>query len=510
MSVKKNILANYLGQGWNAAAGLLFTPLYIKYLGMEAYGLIGFFGVMQTSLMLLDMGMTPTLNREMARYSAGTYSSQSISNLLRSVEIVALILVLLITILGLGGSGYLATDWLKLDTLSVDSVANAISIMMVVVALRFFEGIYRSSLFGLQQQVLYNSVTAILATVRHTGAVVVLAFFSQTIRGFFLWQLIMSVVTVTVLSRRVYNILPQPPLSPRFSKQAIFGVWRFASGSMMMMILSLLVSQADKVILSRMLSLQSYGYYTIAATLTSVLFLVVNPVVQAVYPRLVELHSRGEDAAVVSVYHRGAQIVTVLTAPATLLLSFFGAGIIFLWSGNPQLAQQSAPVLSVMVIGTFLNGIMNMPCQIQLVHGWTSLAIKVNIIAVPIFITAFFVVVPRFGGVGAAWLWVALNALSIPFVIYYMHRRILLTELWHWCWSDLLLPISGSVVVMAIAKFFQPIQSEGRLQWFFFLSVSGFTALAASCALATEIRALIATAFRRMLPATVTRQNSSM
>ena len=34
--------------------GLAFIPLYIRYLGMEAYGLIGLFAVLQTALAILD------------------------------------------------------------------------------------------------------------------------------------------------------------------------------------------------------------------------------------------------------------------------------------------------------------------------------------------------------------------------------------------------------------------------------------------------------------------------
>ena len=86
-SIKNNLIANYLGQGWVALMGLAFIPLYIRYLGMEAYGLIGLFAVIQAWMTLLDMGMTPTLNREMARYTAGAHSSQSIRDLLRSLEI---------------------------------------------------------------------------------------------------------------------------------------------------------------------------------------------------------------------------------------------------------------------------------------------------------------------------------------------------------------------------------------------------------------------------------------
>ena len=39
--------------------GLVFVPVYIKYLGIESYGLIGFFASLQAWFALLDMGMTP-------------------------------------------------------------------------------------------------------------------------------------------------------------------------------------------------------------------------------------------------------------------------------------------------------------------------------------------------------------------------------------------------------------------------------------------------------------------
>ena len=32
-AIKHNIVANYLGSGWNALMGLAFIPLYIHYLG---------------------------------------------------------------------------------------------------------------------------------------------------------------------------------------------------------------------------------------------------------------------------------------------------------------------------------------------------------------------------------------------------------------------------------------------------------------------------------------------
>ena len=74
MSLRRNVLANYAGQAWTGVMGIAFIPIYIRILGIEAYGLIGIFAILQGAMALLDTGMTSTFNREMARYSAGVRS----------------------------------------------------------------------------------------------------------------------------------------------------------------------------------------------------------------------------------------------------------------------------------------------------------------------------------------------------------------------------------------------------------------------------------------------------
>ena len=255
---RRNLIANYLGQGWTALMGLAFVPVYIRYLGIESYGVIGLFAAMQAWLTLLDMGMTPTLNREMARYTAGAHSPQSICNLLRSLEILCFTLAVLIGGGVWAASGYLASDWLRAEKLPTAVVAQALSVMALVVALRFVEGIYRGSLLGLQRQVWYNAANAILATLRHGGAVAVLAWVSPTVQAFFLWQALISLLSASVLAASVHRCLPMPPLPPRFSREALAGVWKFASGMLWITFLALLLTQVDKVILSRMLTLESF------------------------------------------------------------------------------------------------------------------------------------------------------------------------------------------------------------------------------------------------------------
>lgn len=61
LSVIRNTSLNYLGQAYALLIGILILPFYLRHLGAEAYGLIGFFAVLQAWLQLLDAGMSPAL-----------------------------------------------------------------------------------------------------------------------------------------------------------------------------------------------------------------------------------------------------------------------------------------------------------------------------------------------------------------------------------------------------------------------------------------------------------------
>ena len=71
MSLRNNIVANYASQIYVTLIAIVVVPLYIRYLGVEAYGLIGFFAMLQSWFSLLDMGLTPTMARETSRFHGG-------------------------------------------------------------------------------------------------------------------------------------------------------------------------------------------------------------------------------------------------------------------------------------------------------------------------------------------------------------------------------------------------------------------------------------------------------
>ena len=482
MSLKKNVVANFLGQGWAALISLAFIPLYIKYLGIEAYGLIGIFSLLQAWLMLLDVGMTPALSREMARFSGGAHNAQSIRNLLRSVEVIGFSLAILVSLCIWGLSGWLATNWLKVEKIPIDDVAHAFVIMGIVVGLRFVENIYRSCIIGLQKQVTLNVVSSATATLRSVGAVGVLIWIAPTINAFFIWQGIVSVITATVFIIILYNDLPVSEQRGQFSWSAITNIWRFAAGIAAITFLSFLLMQTDKILLSRFLTLEQFGYYSLAALVANSLNMMVGPIDLAFFPRFTTQASHDNQSALISTFHIGAQLITVFVGAAAITLIMFGDIVLSLWTQDASLAKNIAPLLAILSLGTLFNCFMHMPYQLQLAHGWTSLTIKVNIIAVVLLVPAIFWVAPKYGAEGVAWVWVILNVSYVIFAAHFMFYRLLKTEKLSWYIQDITIPLISAVFVAGILRWSLP-NNMSQIKWLFALLLcSILTFLAAALA----------------------------
>ena len=488
MSVKRNIFANFVGQGVASVLSLLLVPVYIHYLSIEAYALVGLYGVIQVWLTLLDLGMTPTLNREMARFSAGDVSGQAIKDLLRSLEIVVGGLAIVIALALTAASGFLATDWLKVQQLPVEEVARGLSLVGVVVGLRFCEGIYRSGIIGLQQQVWLNVAGVLLAVLRGVGAIGVLMI-SPTIQAFFQWQAFISIVTLVVMGAKLHLALPPTSRAGRFSVPALMEVRHFAGGMLGMTVLAVLLTQVDKLLLSRLLPLDQFGYYMLASTVAAGVYLAVGPVIQAVFPRLVALVSAGNPAPLARAYHEASQAVSVLLVPISLMLAAFPRGVLYAWSGDPVLAARTAPILGALAIGTCLNALMQVPHHLQLAIGWTSLALKMNIVAVIVLIPALLVAVPLYGPVAAAIVWIILNSGYLLVGIPLLHRRLLPGEMRAWVVGDVLLPAAGTgLAILLVAQVAPPAAGDSRLVWLGFLSIAGTLAAIGSILGASTIR----------------------
>lgn len=449
--LRRNVIANFVGQGWTALMGFAFIPVYIRYLGIEAWGLVGFMTVLQAWLTLLGMGLAPTLNREMALFVGGSHTASSIRDLLHTLERVYGG-VALVVLAGVGlAAPWFVDGWLNVMGIGRESAVVAVVMMGGVVAARLMEEFYRGAVLGLQHQVWLNCVQVILATLRWGGAAVLVAYVSPSIESFFLWQGGVSLLLVAILGLRVHGWLPRAGRRGRFEPNVLRAVRGFAGGLAGISVLTLLLTQVDKLLLSKLLSLEEFGYYMLAASLSGGLYFLVSPLATAIFPRLTELYSRQDEAGFAATYHAASQWIAVVLVPAALTLAVFAEPVLRAWMGDAALAQRVAPLLTLLTLGTLLHGFMHIPYMAQLAHGWTGFALRVNTVAVFVIVPAILWAVPRFGALGAAWVWLALNAGYVFLAIHFMHRHLMPNEKWLWYRRAVLLPVTvaGSMMLLA-------------------------------------------------------------
>jgi O-antigen/teichoic acid export membrane protein len=384
-------------------------------------------------------------------------------------------------------SGWLATHWVTPKHLSPGVVAHAFTMMGLVAALRFLQDLYLSGSIGLQRQVQQNIVLGITATVRGLGAVALLAWVSPTITVFFLWQGLISIITVALFAGIVYRALPHAPLAARFSGAALLKIWRFAAGIVMLTLLALLFSQLDKILLSRMLSLEAFGYYALAGVVASSLSVLTGPITTALYPRFTEMSTNRDDVALSSLYHQGAQLVTVLIGSAAIVLMMFGYRVLRLWTGDPSLAQKVTPLMVVIALSVLCNSLLCVPYQMQLAYGWTSLTVQVNTAAVCVMVPAILLVVPRYGAMGGAWMLVATNAGCLLLEVPLMHRRLLPAEMWRWYSWDVAVPLAAATATAFLCRWAMP-HDLGKFGEFSVLLITSICVLIAAAAVAPTVR----------------------
>src|ERR1039457_2069229 len=89
--------------------------------------------------------------------------------------------------------------------------------------------------------------------------------------------------------------------------------------------------------------------------------MLTGPITTALYPRFTELATNGGDCALGDLYPQGAQLVTVLTGSAAIVLMVFGDRVLRLWTGNPALSQHVAPLMAVLALEMCFNGLMWIP-----------------------------------------------------------------------------------------------------------------------------------------------------
>jgi O-antigen/teichoic acid export membrane protein len=402
----RNVSANLLSNAWSTALSLVLTPVYLSFLGVESFGVIGLYTSFAALAGILDTGISATAVREIAWLAARQDERARIPSLLRSLEVIYWAILLPIGTALLVAVWWFGASWFSSASIPGDALRMAMALMVVALVVQIPSGLYSAALIGLQRQVRCAGLITVFGTVRGAGAAVVLAWLVSDVRAFFLWHLCVGVLQTGIMRRSAWRAVGCGSQPVRFSPAALHSVKRFAGGMTVLTALSLVITQADKIIISRLISLESFGLYMLAWTVASGLSRVATPLIQAFSPHFTELVSRGDSRALGTQIRRASQLTSVLILPPAALLVLWPEAILFAWTGNSSVAAGAAPLLAVMTVGTALTACSYPPLSMLFSRDRLRPVLALNIAAVVVLVPLVVIAATRSGPTGAALCWV--------------------------------------------------------------------------------------------------------
>jgi O-antigen/teichoic acid export membrane protein len=425
MTLKRNILASYACQLYVAIVGIVMVPLYLKYMGAETYGLVGFFAMLQAWFNLLDMGLTPTMARETARFRGGATSALSYRRLVRALEVVFLVVALAGGGAMFAASGYIASNWLQVVHLPVAEVQVAVHLMAVIVAMRWMCGLYRGAISGSERLVWLGGYNSCIATLRFIGVLPVLIFVGATPTIFFSYHFGVAVLELGGLLLRAYGLLPCIPQGKQlpWSWAPLKPVFKFSLTIAFTSSVWVLVTQTDKLVLSKLLPLAEYGYFTLAVLVASGVIVISGPISGAIMPRMAKLEAEGDHTGLLRVYRQSTQLVAVIVAAASITVAFCAEPLLWAWTGDKILAHRAAPMLILYAIGNGILAVSAFPYYLQYAKGDLRLHLVGNVVFVLLLVPAIIWAASQYGGVGAGYVWLVMNLIVFVAWLPLVHRK---------------------------------------------------------------------------------------
>jgi O-antigen/teichoic acid export membrane protein len=441
--LRGSFASNIGGVAWTAAMVFAFTPLFIRRLGIEGYG-------------VLDFGFAPTINRWLSRYSAGHEEPQRARDFAKTLEIGSWGVAIVVGALLVALSGTVARVWL-----GGAALRGALMLMAVTIVAQLPTTYYQSALLGLRRPMLMNVLKAAAATAANGGAAAIMILYLPSVEAYFGVQAGVAIVHALILRTAFWRTLSAPGAEPgRFRPDALRVAWRFTAGMTAITICAALVAQADRMILSGLVPLDEFGYYSVAWMIASGLAVVSLPALNTFFPRFSGLFASGDEAALRKGYHDAASLLSTLLLPLAAVVVSFAAPLVAAWTGNVAVAGKAAPIAALLTIGMAVNGLMIPLYALQLAAGATRLALQLTIAQIAVIAPLVTLLALRYGAPGAAFAWPTMSLLYFIAGSIVTFRRLLPHAGRAWLLRDVAAPLVPAVVCAAAARALLPLPAS--------------------------------------------------
>lgn len=476
----KDIAANIIGRFWSILSNFLFIPVYIKILGFDSYSIISFSLVIAGLMAMLDAGLTATLSREFARVDIK--HSEKI-NTFKTLESTYYIICVLCTLVVLMFTNNITKSWLNLNTIEIEKVSYFLKIVIIDFGFQLIMRFYLGGLLGLQKQVTANIYQVSWGVVRN-GLVVVVILILPSLKLFFIWQTISTIIFTFLIRVSLTKELTgyyKYYYKPVIDKLVFERVWRFTGGMLLISLVACLNTQMDKIIISKLLPIKSLGYYTLGVTLSMGIVTLINPISTALLPRFTALYSEKRNLEASHLYSRISLFVSILVFSLMSNMIIFSKQLIWIWTGNEELSEMASIYLPIIAFATGMLSLQIMAFTVCVANGYTKLNNLLGILSLFITIPGYWFATKHYGAIGTAYVFCFVQSITTFIYVYFVNKKFSIGQsLFSLYLKQILFPFTVSLFVAFSFSFVSELIPNNRVISLLLIGLSTIFATALS------------------------------
>jgi len=340
---------NIVGRIVPMVAALIGIPIIIGRLGDELFGILAIVWVFVGYTTIVDMGLPRGLIKVLSDNSQETPRKQ--------IQIIATATVMMLGFGAMGGfliallSEPLVTNWLKIEPHHQQQARQSLILIGVAYPLLVCLGGMRAVLEFRREFRVLNLNNIIFGSLNYLLPATVVLF----------WPSLMNVVLVTVLVRLTHTLqlfrivrgeyrgyrmplrITKPYISPLFA----FSKWIVAG-----LVLSTILTVADRFLIGGMLSMTDIAYYSTPLEILIKLDLIPFALVAVLFPAFA-LATAQKSGMVAQMYNLAMKLMAVLFALICYFLVFSGEILITLWLGS-EFATNAVPAFRLLTLSIYL------------------------------------------------------------------------------------------------------------------------------------------------------------
>jgi len=399
--IARNTVYNLIGYLSPIPVALITIPILVRGLGNDRFGVLAIAWMVIGYFTLFDMGIGRATTKFVAEYMArGEFHR------IRKLVTTSLILLLLFGIVA-GALVALLAPWMINSLLNIpphliEESRSAFYLLAVSIPIVLLITGIRGVLEAQQKFAIINAIKIPSSLATLLVPLMVLPFSKN------LFPIIGMLVVSKVLSLGFYSYYCRKNLEKTTDKSETGGSFmvillRYGGWLTISNLVGPMMGNLDRFFIGSILTMTAVTYYVTSYDMITRCFVIPIGILGVIFPAF-SAFAAADKQKLIRLYKQALKYILIVMTPLVIAVIVYARPFLLIWLGQ-DFAEQSAPVLQILAVGVLFSSVARVPFNAIQAIGRPDITAKLQMIELPLYLTALYLLTKNIGIPGVAIVW---------------------------------------------------------------------------------------------------------